>query len=277
MGIHWSKYFFTFNELYQNTNIPKDLPKADIHAYLQQKELVYPNKLFTIHKQVLTLVIDLHKTEEELRKDMNRTTRYQINKAGRDDLHLQHITEPTMNDIDEFTAFFNPFAREKNIEQCKVGKLTSFMNQGKLVITYAYHKSGRKMASHLYIINGKRAVMLYSCSGRFANSDIPNIEIGRANRYLHWHDILFFKDQKYDYYDFLGLSIDPDNIPQQNINKFKLGFGGSKRTEYHSYIPQTIRGKLLLLALKFKWRKQHEIIHGKQLPVNRYLASIDEG
>lgn len=276
MGVHWSKYLFTFNEIYQNTKVPEYLPNADIHAYMQQKELVQFDTLFTIHKQVLTLMIDLKKTETELRQDMNRTTRYQINKASRDRLRLQYITKPTLEDIDEFATFFNPFAKEKNIELCKKGKLISFMERDKLIITYVYHKDGRKLASHLYIVSKKRAVMLYSCSGRFENDDIPSLEIGRANRYLHWHDILFFKENNFDYYDFLGLSIDKNNIPQQNINTFKLGFGGFKVIEYHSYVPQNIRGKLLLLALKFKWRKQPEIIRGNHLPVNNYLMNIEK-
>lgn len=275
MGIHWSKYSFTFNEIYQYSIVPKTLPKADIHAYLQQKKLINPNKFLTIHKQVLTLFIDLHKPVEQLRKDMNRTTRYQINKASRDDLHVQFITEPLLKDIEEFAAFFNPFAKEKNIESCKMGKLISFMNLGKLVITYVFHKDGRKLASHLYTITGKRAIMLYSCSGRFANSDIPDLEIGRANRYLHWQDILFFKNKEFDTYDFLGLSIDANNEPQQNINKFKQGFGGFQVIEYHSYVPQNIRGKLLLLALKVKWRKQPELIRGNSLPVSQYLTTVE--
>src|SRR5690625_3542239 len=148
MSVHWRKYLFTFNEIYQNTRIPEDLPNADIHAYMQQKQLVQIDTLFTIHKQVLTLMIDLKKTEKELRQDMNRTTRYQINKASRDDLRLQYITRPTLEDIDEFAEFFNPFAKEKNIAPCKIGKLISFMEQDKLIITYVYHKDGRKLASH---------------------------------------------------------------------------------------------------------------------------------
>lgn len=150
------------------------------------------------------------------------------------------------------------------------------MKAGRLIITYALHEDGRRLASHLYIVNNKRAVMFYSCSGRFSNSDIPQLELGRANRYLHWKDILFFKYKNYDYYDFLGLSIDKNNKAQQNINNFKKGFGGFEVVEHQSYIAQNMRGMLLLFALRLMWRKQHELIRGEQLPVSRYLTSMEE-
>ena len=276
MVIQWKKHGFTLNEIYGTKAVPSHVPKADLHAYFQQKKLIQPNKRFTLHKQVLTLCIDLQQSEEAMRKDMNRTTRYQINKAGRDNLQVHFKTEPTNEDIEEFVAFFNPFAKEKNIELCRVDKLYSLQKHKQLVITYVLHEDGRKMASHLYIANEKRAIMLYSCSGRFENADIPGLHIGRANRYLHWQDMLFFKNKQVNYYDFLGLSIDKNNQAQQNVNTFKKGFGGFELVEYQSFIPQNWRGVLLAVALKLMWRNQFELIKGEQLPVNMYLANTEK-
>lgn len=128
------------------------------------------------------------------------------------------------------------------------------------MISYVYHKYGHKLASHLYIANGKRAIMLYSCSTRFEEDDIPPIEIGRANRYLHWQDMLLFKKRGYLGYDFLGLSIDENDREQQNINTCKIGFGGEEEINYNSYVPQTYKGMLMLLLLRWKWRNQPELV-----------------
>lgn len=275
MVIQWKKYTFKLNEIYGNQKLTSPIPKADLHAYFQQKQLMPSPKWFTLHKQVLTLCIDLEQSEEAMRKDMNRTTRYQINKAGRDNLQLKFSPDPTDEEIEEFVAFFNPFAKEKAIELCRVDKLYSLRDHQRLVITYVLHEDGRKLASHLYIANEDRAIMLYSCSGRFANSDIPGLQIGRANRYLHWHDMLFFKEKGMKYYDFLGLSIDPNNEAQQNVNTFKKGFGGIELIEYQSFIPQNWRGTLLAIALKWLWRNQHEIIKRNHLPVQSYLSKLD--
>lgn len=190
---------------------------------------------------------------------MNRTTRYQINKGGRDALSFEHITAPKNEDILAFIAFFNPFAIEKRIELCREDKVKAYNEQNNsLIISNVYHQDGRKLASHLYIVDGVRATMLYSCSGRFIETDVPPLQVGRANRYLHWQDILFFKKQNYQVYDFLGLSIDKNDKAQQNINNFKKGFGGREEIGYQSFIPQTKKGQLMLLLLKFKWRNQVE-------------------
>ncbi|GEM_PF-833649 len=260
MIIQWKKYIFTINDIYGVSPEETNLPQADVHAYFQQPDYLEANRKRTLHKRVKTLCIDLDKSEEQLRKEMNRTTRYQINKAGRDHLTVKHLTTVTKQDIIEFAAFFNPFATEKGIELCREEKVKALQNSNRLVISYVYHEDGRKMASHLYIIDEVRATMLYSCSGRFTETDIPPLQIGRANRYLHWQDILFFKEQGYQVYDFLGLSIDENDQEQQNINKFKKGFGGREEINYQSFVPQTKKGIVMFFLLRLKWRHQLELV-----------------
>lgn len=275
MIIHWKKSLFALNEFY-GSHIKEDPKiKADVHAYYYQKHPTKFDHRFTIHREVFSLCIDLHKSEEELRKEMNRTTRYQINKGSRDNLTIKVISDPDLNDIKEYAAFFDPFAKEKKIKQCRLDKLQSAALNKMLVITYVHHKDGRKLAGHAYITNQKRALMFYSCSGRFANSDIPGICVSRANRYLHWQNILYFKNLGYEIYDFMGLTIDPDNIAQQNINKFKRGFGGIETVEYQSFIPQNLKGKLLIVLLKFLWRNQMELIKNGEYPITNYLKEVN--
>ncbi|MFD1360702.1 peptidoglycan bridge formation glycyltransferase FemA/FemB family protein [Lentibacillus salinarum] len=266
MSVQWKKYFFTIREIYESGSEDEDeeLSKADMYYYYQQPKLIGLDKWCAIHKKFLTLCVDLNKTEEQLRKALNRTTRYQINRGSRDELSINTIREPSLEDINEFKTFYNAFSRDKGIELFREDRVRGLKLSGMLVMTYVCHKDGRKLAGHLYIANGKRATMLYSCSGRFANTDIPNIEIGRANRYLHWHDMLFFKEQNYKTYDFLGLSLNVDDRDHQNINKFKKGFGGEEVIEYQSFIPKTLRGRLLVLILKVKWRNQFELIKRKK-------------
>lgn len=259
MIIQWKKYIFTINDIY-GTSKDAVLPKADVHAYFQQSDLIDADKKLALHKKVKTLCIDLQKSEEQLRKEMNRTTRYQINKAGKDNLKIKHLSEPTKADIVEFATFFNPFAKEKGIEICREDKVKALQRSNRLVISYVFHPDGRKLASHLYIIDGNRATMLYSCSGRFTATDIPPLEIGRANRFLHWQDILYFKQEAYATYDFLGLSINEKDKDQQNINKFKKGFGGREEFQFQSFVPQTKLGIVMLFLLRIKWHKQIERI-----------------
>ncbi|MCF3943781.1 peptidoglycan bridge formation glycyltransferase FemA/FemB family protein [Oceanobacillus sp. APA_J-2(6-2)] len=258
------------NDIYGSFKDEENMPQADVHCYFQQSDyLVEANKPLTLHKKSKTLCIDLHKSEDQLRKEMNRTTRYQINKAGRDDLRVRYLTAPSEKDVEEFASFFNPFAAAKGIELCRNDKVAALKKNGNLVISYVHHQDNRILASHLYIIDGNRATMLYSCSGRFVEEDIPPLHIGRANRYLHWNDILFFKQAGYQVYDFLGLSINEKNEEEQNINKFKKGFGGREETNYQSFVPQTRKGMLMLFLLRFKWRNQLELVRRSEALVGK--------
>jgi lipid II:glycine glycyltransferase (peptidoglycan interpeptide bridge formation enzyme) len=74
--------------------------------------------------------------------------------------------------------------------------------------------------------------------------------IGRANRLLHWDDILFFKNKKYLIYDVGGISIDTTDKEKQAINKFKSCFGGDMVKEYKSFIPLSIKGWIYLILKK---------------------------
>lgn len=260
MIVPWKRYIFTVNDFYENDRKNGPISKADVHCYFQQPAFIESTKRAALYKRVQTLCIDLDQEEEKLRKDMNRTTRYQINKASRDQLTVRHIEAPTSEDITEFAAFFNPFAEEKGIEPCREYKVKSLRDGSRLVISYVHHENGHKLGGHLYIADGVRSTMLYSCSARFKENNIPPIEIGRANRYLHWQDILFFKENDYHVYDFLGLSFDENNKEEQNINKFKKGFGGRVEINYNSYIPQTKKGMLMLSLLRWKWRNQLELV-----------------
>ncbi|RDU36035.1 hypothetical protein DRW41_15725 [Neobacillus piezotolerans] len=259
MHIQWKKRLFEINEIY-GLDGGAELPAADMYAYFQQTQPVEPGRWNAIHKRGLTLCIDLKKDEEQLKSELNKSTRYQINKAAREELSVEFISDPDKDEIESFKAFFNPYAKEKGIELFQDERIKGIHALGMVTITYVYHKSGQRLAGHLYFSDGSRARMFYSCSGRFTDNGIPKNEIGRANRFLHWRDILNFKKRGYMLYDFFGLSLDEHDVDQQNINQFKRSFGGEEIVEYRSFIPNSLKGNLLILLLKLKWRNQPELI-----------------
>jgi len=266
--IQWKKYIFTINDIYGSYR-EENIPKADVNCYFQQSDYIGADKRLTLHKKVKNLCVDLYKPVEQLRKELNKDTRYQINRAGKDDLRIRHLIAPTIGDIQEFKELFNQFAREKGIELCRENKVKALQKSGRLAISYVYNKDGRKLAGHLCIIDGIRATGLYSYSSRFTESGIPPRNIGRANRYLHWHEILFFKKLGYEVLDFLGLSLNEEDTGQQNLNKFKKSFGGREDIQYQSFVPQTKKGLLIMLLLRMKWRNQQELVLVNGKPVRR--------
>ena len=72
---------------------------------------------------------------------------------------------------------------------------------------------------------------------------------GRSNRYLTWHNILRYKAEGLQFFDFGGwhLGNDPDRL---SINDFKRGFGGQVVREYQCEQILTLKGRLVLYAAK---------------------------
>jgi hypothetical protein len=140
---------------------------------------------------------------------------------------------PTRNHIAEFGEFYNGFARSKNLRGCNIPKMLALNDVNSLAITSAYAESGELLCYHAYIVDGYRARLLYSASHYRNMPDSAHRSlIGRANRYLHWRDISFFKKQYYSIYDFGGLSLN-EEAELKSIDEFKMGFGGQVVMEYN--------------------------------------------
>ena len=74
---------------------------------------------------------------------------------------------------------------------------------------------------HSCICDDKNIRLLHSCS-EFRETDTAfRNAIGRANKYLHWKDMLYFINQHKEKYDWGGISsFDTPN----GIDKFKMSF-----------------------------------------------------
>jgi lipid II:glycine glycyltransferase (peptidoglycan interpeptide bridge formation enzyme) len=85
--------------------------------------------------------------------------------------------------------------------------------------------------------------MLYSGSvlAESGDSATRNL-VGRANRYLHWHDIRLFKERGFDLYDFGGLDVDERTPKTAGIARFKRGFGGRVVPVYSLTKARSLRG-----------------------------------
>ncbi|MGY4687973.1 hypothetical protein [Petrotoga sp. DB-2] len=71
---------------------------------------------------------------------------------------------------------------------------------------------------HLYLCDEEIARLLYSARNTVCH--LKNSEIGVANRYLHYRDMIFFKNLNYKTYDLGGIT-KSDNDDLIGINNFK--------------------------------------------------------
>lgn len=198
-----------------------------------------------------TLQKNLTHSEEELFRDITKSTRSQIRQAQKDPaLHRVLLTSPDDREIEHFRDFYNELARMKKTHLCTafhVQTLKQLRNQEALVLTKIVDDSGNPLCFRIYTADGRRAMSLYSAS-HFRKSGDNSYKkwVGKAHRLLIWEDMLWFKEQGYAVFDSGGLTNNP------NIRSFKLEFGGDIVTEYSGYLASSMKGKLVLLARRWK-------------------------
>jgi hypothetical protein len=187
-------------------------------------------------RQLHTLVVDLSADEGAIFEQMSKDTRSKIRRAmQKDPLHVGAATEPAAADVDAFADFYDRFAAAQSVSGAFRPRLHALAERGNLVITTVSDDHEQALVRHAYVAARGRGFMLYSGSvlDQSGDSGVRNL-IGRANRYLHWHDIRLFKERGFDLYDFGGLDVTGRSEKTTGIARFKQGFGGEVRPVYSS-------------------------------------------
>ena len=229
-------YFFRENfEFNPNVHV-----KAFSHSFVPRKSL----------RMLETLQVNLTKDEDELLKEMHKTTRRQIRRASEQELEHVVIENPSNEDLVKFQNFYNRFANNKNTHACNSFHMETMRlleKQNALILTYIRNEKKEIICYRVYIIDENVAMNLYSVS-HFRMADSPGLKkfLSHANRYLVWKCILLFKDKGYKLYDMGGLTND------ENIRNFKLGFGGEIVSVYSGYEANSFIGSIVLKMRSWK-------------------------
>jgi hypothetical protein len=194
-----------------------------------------------------TIYIDLKQNEDAILSAFKKSTRYDVRRAEQEAIECGVVEAKA-----SFVDFYNVFADSKGRPRIRIGELDAF---GKSIsITEARGRSER-LVMHSYILDreGARARLLHSASDfrNMTTADQRN-EVGRANRLLHYVDMLTFKEMGFEVYDFGGYSISDLDDEKRRINDFKAGFGGTivEETDAVSlgvYLINKLRGSLASL------------------------------
>ena len=221
---------------------------VDIVVYRQQPAPV-ANARPTLF---LTLTTDLAVAEGEITDKFGKDCRYKIRRAeSKDGLCLEFITEPESR-LDEFGTFFDAFASQKSLPPCDRQWLEAACAARQVVLSSA-SRDGEALVWHAHVLSGKTAGLMYSGSC-FRNRDNDyRALVGRANRWLHWQDMLQLRTIGMSRYDWGGLFEDESTPERAGINNFKRDFGGQPGRSYDSTVPVTFRGRVYL-PVRDAWR-----------------------
>lgn len=200
-----------------------------------------------------TLNIDLGQTQDQLLNGMNEVTRYEVRRAQkRDELTFECIETPTQAHIDEFALMQAEFCRTKGLPNQGVGRAIGMQAQGILRMSRVL-LGDQTLVWHVHFEIGDKARLLHSNSLFRATSGActPSL-LSRANRYLHWQDLLWFKQRGRVGYDLGGWYAGQTDQGLLAINRFKEGLGGAKDIAFDARIALTAKGRLYERYQAFK-------------------------
>ena len=213
----------------------------DILFVLGYKE---PIKSYECTKQY-SLILRLNNEENILFENIRKNVKYEINRCIKENVNFEvYDSKKLLNNkeiLSDFEFQYNQMYKEKNMNvKLSMREVESYINSNAFILTVA-KSDNNSLCYHAYVSDKKSVRLLYSCSNfRSNDKDMKNL-IARANKFLHWQDIKFFKGQKITNYDFGGISSfeNPNGIDQ-----FKMAFGGESVEYYNIKILKTFKGKL---------------------------------
>jgi hypothetical protein len=189
--------------------------------------------------QCQTRIVDLAVEPGVLFAGLSGNTRYKIRRAEREGGVPFFDGSPSGADIDAFCAHFDTFARSKRLPLGNRNKLRGLRDASALILTGIRDAQNELLVAHAYIADRQRERMrlLYSASHFRSSADTEERNrIGRANRFLHWHEMCTARTSGYRYYDLGGFPMDTADSEKNAIARFKSEFGGHTVIEYNGFV-----------------------------------------
>jgi hypothetical protein len=229
-------------------NEPVRNPRVDLVRLFQQSKPVADSSC----RDFYSILLDLQQDEKALLSNMKRNTRYEIRRAATSD-HLTYYLDDRgdLRTLNEFCDDYDRFADRK--AQPKINRPWVSLLAGSRLLRLSQIRdvNGDTMVWHAYHVGVGRATLLFSSSTlRPDDSPAARSRTGRANRYHHWQDILYFKQQGIAIYDFGGWYEKKEDQERLRINQFKESFGGEIIKNYICEQPLTLRGRVFLKTRK---------------------------
>lgn len=201
-----------------------------------------------------TKLIDL--SDPDFDRAFSRNVRYCIRRATSEGISCAISTDYTA-----FVSLYQRFLKQRNLTSPLTEAMLAAYGPALLLRT-ASTGGGDVLAVHSYICDSSigRVRALHSAS-RLHDPTISNEErsaIGRANVFLHWSSMVYFRDHGYATYDLGGYAVDTQDHALGGVNKFKDNFGGtlveeSNYVPYWIYFSREIRAHLKKFVRTLSW------------------------
>ena len=235
-----SKYFLYWTDYYFRDDISKPRFYLSIYNYVYSEN----KSCFFVRARKSTLITDLRKSESEIERKIRKNFRYDIRRASKEQLTYRVSKDESI----EFLRLYKLLAKEFDLPIIHSDDLLSFPVKNRLFTVV--EQGGNILAIHFYILDDKVVRLNYSVTVNGRGS-VDSQEVGRANKWLHWEDIKYFKGNAIQFYDWGGVEKSEIDAKKNGINKFKCSFGGEERV-YCNFVSAPL---YILLALRAVFRK----------------------
>ncbi len=243
IAITRSKCGIPISDIFFANNVDERSASAPL-CFFQQTTAQHPN-----FKPVQTSAIDLTAPAEEISAPISKNTRYKIQRAEREGFTPRLVMNPTVEEGSLYAHYYDTFAKHKGLAPCNRAKLQALSTSSALLLSSISDSDGNLLSAHAYVKDDSvgRVRLLYSASHyRSMNDSGERNKIGRANRLLHWYEILTLKNLGFTLYDLGGIPLDAADQEKNAIARFKLEFGGNLLLEYSGLLPTNLLGKIIL-------------------------------
>ena len=202
-----------------------------------------------------SLRTDLGRPVNEIVGAFAGNCRREIHRAERQDDLCHELMPEAADRLEEFISFYDEFATQKGICLADRRWLSRAAATRQLILSHS--SRGREpLVWHAYLWIGSTVILMHSASWFRGRDSRYRSLVGRANRWLHWQDMLYFKRAGVLYYDWGGMFFDESTPDRAGINQFKRMFGGRPVQTYDCTVPMNARGRIWL-ALRDAGRSLH--------------------
>lgn len=206
-----------------------------------------------------TLQTNLNDDIASIMSSYNKNVRYEIRRADREQIKFHMYFSKDLLDspeiVDSFDDEYVNMYRMKGINMSSIKHMiVDLCKKENLCMSVACYMDSI-IAYHVYLLADDTVRLTYSVSLFRDKEEIDAALIGRANRWLHHQDILWFKNEGYKVYDWGGFTKGEELA---GIDDFKKGFGGELKTVYYKKATNS-----LFLSLSYQLLRQLRGIIGR--------------
>lgn len=203
-----------------------------------------------------TLLTDLSGTVEDLISGLSKYTRKQVRRAEREGITVERLNCRDPETLYNFGSFWNRFAQSKadvrsilNVS-VKLHMLQRLANASMLEMSRASGPDGEPLVYHVFIVAEGRARVHHSASlfRDEAESSAHRHVMAWSNRFLHWQNMLYYRQRGCTHYDLGGWYAGKENESLLRVNQFKEEFGGNVVCEYDAMVGCSFLGRSALWA-----------------------------